>query len=136
MRRCCIDATGIGTQFAERAGQRFGAYRVEGVKFTGPVKEELAYPLRAAFEDANIRIPFDKNLRADLRSIKKLTTASGNVRFDADRGPNGHADRFWALALAIHAGKTGDGACYMAPAGEPAPEGGGSGGFFERPEDD
>ena len=135
LRRCCIDATGLGMQFAERAGQRFGAYRVEGIKFTGPVKEELAYPLRAAFEDGNIRIPYDKNLRADLRSIKKLTTAGGNVRFAADRGPNGHADRFWALALAIHAGKAADGVCYMAPAAEPE-SAGGSGGFFERPEED
>jgi hypothetical protein len=25
------------------------------------------------------------------------------VRFVADRGPGGHADRFWALGLAIHA---------------------------------
>ena len=105
VRRCCIDATGIGTQFAERAAEKFGKYRVEGIKFTVGIKEELAYPLRAAFEDGNIRIPFNKNLRADLRSIKKIATAGEHVRFAADRGANGHADRFWALALALHAGK-------------------------------
>jgi phage FluMu gp28-like protein len=27
------------------------------------------------------------------------------VRFAADRGMNGHADRFWGLALAVHAAK-------------------------------
>ena len=42
-------------------------------------------------------------IRADLRSIRKTTTAAGNIRFEADRGPGGHADRFWALALALHA---------------------------------
>lgn len=105
VKRCCIDQTGIGRQFAERAAHRFG-YKVEGVGFTGPVKEELAYPVRAAFEDKSIRIPNDKFIRADLRSIKKEATASGNIRFTADRGKNGHADRFWALALAMHAGKT------------------------------
>jgi phage FluMu gp28-like protein len=103
LRRCCIDQTGIGRQFAERAGERFG-FKVEGVGFTGPVKEELAYPLRAAFEDKTIRIPRDRLIESDLRAIKKETTASGNIRFTADRGKNGHADRFWALALALHAG--------------------------------
>ncbi|MGH8019576.1 MAG: terminase large subunit domain-containing protein [Opitutaceae bacterium] len=105
VRRCCIDCTGIGRQFSERAQQRFGSYRVEPVSFTGPVKEELAYPLRAAFEDKTVRIPNRNEIRADLRAIKKETTAAGNIRFTADRGKNGHADRFWALALALHAGK-------------------------------
>lgn len=105
LRRCCIDATGIGRQFAERAQQRFGTYKVEQVQFTGPVKEELAYPLRAAFEDKSVRVPNDELVRADLRAVKKETTSSGNIRFTADRGKNGHSDRFWALALALHAGK-------------------------------
>jgi phage FluMu gp28-like protein len=103
VRRCCIDQTGIGRQFAERAQQRFGEYKVEGVSFTGPVKESLAYPLRAAFEDKRVRIPRDRAIEADLRAVKKETTAAGNIRFSADRGKNGHADRFWALALAISA---------------------------------
>lgn len=106
VRRCCIDQTGIGRQFAERAQNRFGKYKVEGVNFTGASKEELAYPLRAAFEDRSIRIPNGDKIRSDLRAIKKETTASGNIRFTADRGPNGHSDRFWALALALHAAKT------------------------------
>lgn len=105
-RRGCIDATGLGMQFAERAARRFGASRAEGVTFTGPVKEDLAYPVRSAFEDGAIRIGFDDDaLVSDIRKIRKETTAAGNVRFAADRGEGGHADRFWALALAIHAGK-------------------------------
>lgn len=98
----------MGRQFAERAQKRFGEYRVEGVQFTGAVKEDLAYPLRAAFEDKSLRIPNDKFIRADLRGVRKETTASGNIRFAGERGKNGHCDRFWALALAIHAGKDGD----------------------------
>ena len=104
MQRCCIDQTGIGRQFTERAIEKFGPYQVEGVSFTGPIKEQLAYPMRAAFEDKNVRIPRDRNIEADLRAVKKDTTAAGNIRFVADRGKNGHADRFWALALALHAG--------------------------------
>lgn len=106
LRRACIDNTGIGRQFGERAQRRFGEYRVELVTFTGPVKEELAYPVRSGFEDRTERIPNDKFIRADFRSIKKETTAAGNIRFTADKGPGGHADRFWAKALAKHASKT------------------------------
>jgi phage FluMu gp28-like protein len=102
IRRCCIDATGLGMQLAERAVKRYGA-RVEAVGFTPKVKEELAYPLRAAFVDKGIRVPQCKLIETDLRSVKKEITAAGNVRFVADRGPGGHADRFWALGLAIHA---------------------------------
>ena len=106
-RRVCIDATGLGMQFAERSAERFGKYKCEGITFTGPMKEELAYPVRAAFEDRTVRIPFsDDKLKADIRAIRKEVTASGNVRFAADRGTNGHADRFWGLALAMHAAKS------------------------------
>lgn len=105
-RRCCIDATGLGMQLAERAQERFGKYKVEPVNFSGAVKEELAYPARARFEDRTLRLPNRKEIRADLRAIKKETTAAGNIRFTADASPNGHADRFWAMALGVHAAKT------------------------------
>lgn len=105
-RRTCIDNTGLGMQFAERAQERFGKGKVEPVTFTSATKEELAYPVRSAFEDKAIRIPFDDDaLISDIRAIKRETTAAGNVRFGADRGDQGHADRFWGLALALHAGK-------------------------------
>lgn len=106
-RRVCIDATGLGMQFAERSAERFGKYKCEGITFSGPMKEELAYPVRAAFEDRMIRIPFtDDKLKSDIRAIRKEVSNSGNVRFAADRGVNGHADRFWGMALALHAGKS------------------------------
>lgn len=101
MRRCLIDQTGLGRQFAERAQEKFGKYRVEGVNFSGPVKEELAYPVRAHCEDRTLRLPDDRHLVADLRKIRKTTTAAGNIRFDAQSDRGGHADRFWALALAL-----------------------------------
>ena len=103
--RTCIDNTGLGMQFAERAKERFGEYRVEEVTFTGPTKERLAYPVRSIFEDRAIRIPFgDDHLIGDLRKVRKTRTAAGNVRFVADGDDDGHADRFWSYALAIEAG--------------------------------
>lgn len=105
MRRCCIDATGIGAQFAERAQERFGKYRIEAVHFTNSVKADMAYKLRAAFEDRNVRIADDRDIRADFRSIKKEVTSAGAIRFDAERTESlGHGDRFWGAALGFYAG--------------------------------
>lgn len=101
--RICIDATGLGIGWADDAQDRFGSYRVEAVTFTPAVKEQLAYPIRSAMEDRRIRIPHDPEIRADLRQVTKQVTAAGNVRFTAERTADGHADRFWALGLAIHA---------------------------------
>jgi phage FluMu gp28-like protein len=102
-RRVCIDATGLGIGWVDDAQDKFGESRVEGVTFTSAVKEALAYPVRGKMEDRTLRIPFDKHIRADLRSVTKQVTTAGNIRFTAERTPDGHADRFWALALAVHA---------------------------------
>ncbi len=105
LRRACIDNTGIGRQLVERAAKRFGTYKVEPVTFTAAVKEELAYPLRAGFEDKTVRIPDDPKIIASHRAIRKETTAAGNPRFVAESTAAGHADDFWAHALALHAAK-------------------------------
>ena len=105
--RCCLDYTGLGIGWGDDAVDKFGASRVECVTFTAKVKEALAYPVRTKMEDRLLRIPYDKHIRADLRTITKQTTAAGNIRFTAERTPDGHADRFWALALAIEAASGG-----------------------------
>lgn len=115
MRRACIDQTGLGRQFAERAQERFGKYRVEGVPFTVQSKEKMAYPLRAKFEDKTIRIPDTREIRADIRGVKKTVGAGGAIRFDAARNENGHCDRFWALALAVEADGSGGGQSHFVP---------------------
>jgi phage FluMu gp28-like protein len=101
--RTCMDYTGLGIGWGDDAQDKFGEERVECVTFSGRVKEALAYPVRAKMEDRLLRIPYDKQIRADLRAVTKQTTAAGNIRFTAERTPDGHADRFWALALAIEA---------------------------------
>ena len=103
-RRVCIDQTGLGEMFVERAQAAYGAYAVEGVLFTGPVKQDLAIGLKRSFEDRRIRVPVDQAVRDSLHSVRKITTAAGNERFDAERSETtGHADDFWAAALAVHA---------------------------------
>jgi phage FluMu gp28-like protein len=103
VKRCCIDATGLGMQLAERAKARFG-WKVEPICFTQSMKEELAFTLRCAFEDRTLRIDPDPKLRADLRAIKKEVTSAGHIRFVGE-SEGGHCDRFWAKALRHHAAK-------------------------------
>ncbi|WP_241085746.1 phage terminase large subunit family protein [Candidatus Vondammii sp. HM_W22] len=103
IRRTCFDYTGLGIGWGDDAQAKFGSYRVELVTFTGPVKERLAYPVRGHLEEQRLRLPYDPVVRADLRTVTKTTTAVGNIRFTAERSEAGHADRFWALALAVEA---------------------------------
>lgn len=108
--RTAIDGTGLGIGWVDDAQRVFGGYAVEGVTFTARVKEQLAYPVRSKMEDRRLRIPHDPKIRSDLRAVTKQTTAAGNIRFTAERTPDGHSDRFWALALAIHAASSVNGA--------------------------
>lgn len=116
--RVAQDYTGLGIGWGDDAQARFGKYRYENVSFTAQAKEALAYPVRGAMEDKRLRIPYDPTIRADLRSVTKSTTAAGNIRFTAERTPDGHADRFWALALAIHAA-SGESAAPWRPVAPP-----------------
>ncbi len=104
VRRACIDETGIGMQLAEEAQRRFA--QVEPVTFTAAVKSDLATTTRRAFEDRTVRVPIEAAIREDLHSVRRVVTSAGNVRFDAERDQASHADRFWALALALHAQET------------------------------
>lgn len=98
-RRACIDATGIGAQLAEEAADEFGS-KVEGVVFTNSMKERMAEIQRDAYADRRTRIPINPLIREDIHRVKKVVTATGNARFDAEETDDGHADRFWAQALA------------------------------------
>lgn len=100
VQRACIDATGIGMQFAERAQEMYGQYRVEAVTFTAPVKEAIAYPLKAALEDRTVVLPDMPTVAAAFRAVRKISTIAGNIRLDADATEKGHADEFWAAGLA------------------------------------
>lgn len=104
--RTAGDYTGLGIGWGDDAQDQFGVYKYETVTFTPAVKEALAYPVRGKMEDKRLRIPYQPEIRADLRSVTKQVTAAGNIRFTAERTADGHADRFWALGLALHAADT------------------------------
>jgi phage FluMu gp28-like protein len=100
--RGMVDATGLGSEMAERLAERFPG-KVEAVSFTAPRKQEMAVRMKRHFEERTLRIPEYAALRRDLNAVKRVVTSAGNIRFDAERTEEGHADRFWALALALQA---------------------------------
>jgi phage FluMu gp28-like protein len=101
--RFCIDATGIGANLAEDLREAFPGV-VEPIEFTGPAKEAMATQVKNAMEERAIGIPASVAIQRSLQAVKRFMTATGNIRFDAARTEAGHADEFWALALALQAG--------------------------------
>jgi phage FluMu gp28-like protein len=101
-RRLCIDATGMGSAPAEKLRKKHLG-KVEAIEFTSAVKEELATTMKLALEQGRLRIPYDRDLIYDLASLRKIVSGAGNIRYDADDSGGSHADRAWALALAVHA---------------------------------
>ena len=105
--KCCIDQTGIGLGLAEYTQRAFGEAAVEGVQFTEPSKHAMAVGMTGRFADRGLRIPSDNgDLRDDLHSVRKIVTG-GHITYKAPRNSDGHADRFWACALALRAAGTG-----------------------------
>ena len=50
-----------------------------------------------------LTIPNDRALISDLYQVRRIVTSAGTVKLDADHDANGHADRAWALCLAVAA---------------------------------
>jgi phage FluMu gp28-like protein len=107
----CADSTGLGRFPAQRMSETWGR-RFEGVDFTLKSKEDLATGLYDAVARHELELPVSfvhqgidemPLLREDVYAIRREVTSSGNVRFVAARSEKGHADRAWALMLALHA---------------------------------
>jgi len=117
VRRCAIDATGIGSHISENLKTkeiyREFRYKVEPVTFTNSIKEKMAFNLKRKVQDQDLEIPYSHYIREDLHSVRQIVTNSNNIRLDAKEvsmndasGKNikRHGDIFWAAALAIEAG--------------------------------
>ena len=87
----------------QQAKENIGS-KVEAITFTAPIKEKLAFGLRADFEDRKLRISRDEKLRTDLRGLRKEVSLSGNIRFIGET-EDSHCDRTWAKALRQHAAR-------------------------------
>lgn len=101
--RGCIDRTGQGLDTTETLQKEFGESKLEGIDFTTPAKEVLAMGVRTGLEKREFLLPNDQKFRKQIHSIKRIPSAGGSFRYDSTRDKDGHADSFWAFALANHA---------------------------------
>lgn len=100
--RMAMDMTGIGQVLYADLRKEFGE-RVEGVTFTMQSKEALAMGVKFGLERKEFLLENNRDFHAQIHSIKRVSTSGGNFRYDAERNEKGHADGFWAWALANHA---------------------------------
>lgn len=93
-----IDQNGLGMQLAENLAEDTCA---EEATFTNATKALWATELRIQMEKGHVPIPCDRDLAYQIHSVKKNVTAAKNVVFDTERNEKHHADKAWALALAV-----------------------------------
>lgn len=97
--RLSIDRSGIGMNLAENLAKEYP--QVVPENFTNENKERWATDLKILFQRRHIVLPRERELVAQVHSIKRKVLPSGKASFDSERTTRGgHADRFWAIALA------------------------------------
>ena len=100
-----IDQNGIGRNLAESVMKRYPT-KAEGVDFTNTTKKLWATEGKMLFQQRRAPIPVDRALAYQIHSIKRQITAAKNMVFDTEKNEKHHADKFWALMLALTAAKT------------------------------
>jgi phage FluMu gp28-like protein len=97
--RLSIDQTGIGMHLAENLARDYPQVVPEW--FTNEAKERWCTDLKIILQRRDLELPRQRDLVAQFHSIKRRVLPSGKVAFEADHTDKGHADRFWAIALAV-----------------------------------
>jgi phage FluMu gp28-like protein len=107
--RLCIDKTGMGLPIFEAMDRAFYG-KVDGITFTQQTKETMATQTKRRLEERKCRLPEtviidgkpdDQIVWQNFRSVRKTSTALGQVRFDAAHDDMyGHGDFYWAKCLA------------------------------------
>jgi len=97
--RLSIDASGIGMNLAENLSRDFP--QVVSETFSSESKERWCTDFKILLQHRDVLLPRRRDLVGQIHSIKRRVLPSGKVAFEAERTVReGHADRFWAIALA------------------------------------
>lgn len=97
--RLSIDKTGLGMHLAENLSREFP--QVIGDSFTTDRKEVLCNDFKILLQRKAITLPSDRELIAQIHSIRRRVTSTGKAKFESESTGKGHADRYWACALAV-----------------------------------
>lgn len=103
LRRIFVDATGIGDKYVSDAQHRPNGHKIHAVTFTSATKEHLATQLARFIEERRLLIPDHALLKNHLAAIRRAYTPTGQLSYGSDHNADGHADLFWAAALALDA---------------------------------
>jgi phage FluMu gp28-like protein len=96
--RLSIDKSGIGMNLAENLSRDYPQVAAE--IFSNESKERWATDFKILLQRRDVILPRDRDMVAQIHAIKRRVLPSGKISFDAERTSRGHADRFWAIALA------------------------------------
>ncbi len=98
--RLSIDQNGLGMHLAENLRRDFA--QVVPETFTNESKEVWVNDFKILLQRKDVVLPKERELVAQIHSVKKRLTPSGKPSFEVERDEvgRGHADRFWAVALA------------------------------------
>lgn len=98
--RLSIDQNGLGMHLAENLRRDYP--QVVPETFTNESKETWANDFKILLQRKDVVLPKDRELVAQIHSVKRRLTPSGKPSFEVERDEvgRGHADRFWAVALA------------------------------------
>lgn len=102
--RCYIDSNGIGSQLAEDA-ELMHPGAAFGYTFSNPSKAAMATLTKKTLQLGQLQIPADRDLRYQMHAIKRGSTNANATTYESDRSEKHHADKYWALALALTAAK-------------------------------
>lgn len=94
-----IDQTGIGMNLAENLAMDYPT-QVRPEWFTNESKERWVTDFKILLQKKHIALPKDRSVVNQIHAIEKRVLPSGKISYDAKRTAEGHADRFWAMALA------------------------------------
>lgn len=110
MSKCCIDMGMVGRALSDMAVDEFG-WLVEPTAMGRPMKEESAERVKQFIEQKRVGVPADNRVRDDICSMRRVIVSNreghvGSLSYEGSTRDS-HCDRFWALALALHAAEAG-----------------------------
>ena len=101
--RLVTDGAGEGSASSQNLRKEFGSaiHTIKGSQWS-QVHDQIPF-LKDDLQKGELRLPNDRDLLRDFRSIKKKVLTSRKIKYEAQRDQWGHADSFDATLLAYHA---------------------------------
>lgn len=110
--RGLIDRGGIGMQIAEELEGTFGM-AAQGIQFDAGLKNMWAIKLKMAMQHSKVTLIPDRDQEAQLHSIKRVISSDKVIKYEIEddsmedgtgKNRKHHADKFWAVAMAVYLG--------------------------------